>query len=247
MDFRKLSSALAPVVAMGMSALLSGCHNKADIPFQGEAGKPLAELDLSGPTPSKLALLGPDTVRIEPGEKLAIKVEGDADQATHLRFTLKDGTLGVLREKSGWQNTGGAVSVLVTMPAPISLTMAGSGKIIAAALARDAAISLAGSGDVETPKVDGDRLDISIGGSGTYRGAGHIGALNINIAGSGSANMPALKADKAEVSIVGPGDAQFASDGLVKASIMGPGSVRIKGRATCEVSAMGPGKLVCEP
>lgn len=246
MDFRKLSSALAPVVAMGMSALLSGCHNKADIPFQGEAGKPLAELDLSGPAPSKLALLGPDTVRIEPGEKLAIKVEGDADQAAHLRFTLKDGTLGVLRDRKSW-GLGEPVAVMVTMPAPTALTMAGSGKISAAALARQATITIAGSGDVETPKVDGEKLDVSIGGSGAYRGAGHIGALKVNIAGSGSANMPALRADHAEIAIAGSGDTQFASDGAVKATIIGSGSVHVKGRAQCKVSAMGSGRLVCEP
>lgn len=246
MDFRKLSSALAPVVAIGMSALLAGCHDKADAVFHSEAGKPLAELDLSGPAPSKLALLGPDTVRIEPGEKLAIKVEGDPEQAAHLRFTLKDGTLGVLRDRKGW-GIGGPVSVLVTMPAPTSLTMAGSGKISAAALAREAAITIAGSGDVETPKVDGDKLEVSIGGSGAYRGAGHTGALKVNIAGSGSAIMPALKADQADLAIAGSGDTRFASDGVVRASIMGSGSVHVKGRAQCKVSALGSGSLVCEP
>lgn len=245
MDFRKLTAAFAPMMALGMSAMLTGCHN-ADIAINGEAGKPLSELDLSGPAPDSLALLGPDRVRIETGEKLAIKVEGDAEQAAQLRFTLKDGTLGILRAKKGW-NTGDSVTVLVTMPAPKSLTMAGSGRITAAALARKAQIAIAGSGDIETPQVDGDRLDISIGGSGTYRGAGHTADLEVNIAGSGSAEMAALKADKADVSILGSGGAQFASDGAVKASMMGSGSVRVKGRAKCEVSAMGSGKLVCEP
>jgi len=103
------------------------------------------------------------------------------------------------------------------------------------------------AGDIETPKVDGEKLEISIGGSGTYRGAGHTADLKVNIAGSGSAEMAPLKADKADISILGSGDTQFASDGTVKASMMGSGSVHVKGRAKCEVSAMGSGKLVCEP
>jgi len=245
MDFRKLTAAFAPVMAIGMSAMLTGCHN-TDITINGEAGKPLSELDLSGPAPDSLVLLGPDRVRIEPGEKLAIKVEGTPQQAARLRFMLKNGTLSILREKKGW-NTGDAISVLVTMPAPKSLTMAGSGQITAAALARKAQITIAGSGDIETPKVDSDRLAVSIGGSGNYRGAGHTGDLDINIAGSGSAEMAALRAEKAEIAILGSGDAQFASDGAVKASMVGSGSVRVKGRAKCQVSAMGSGELVCEP
>lgn len=245
MDFRKITSTLAPMIAVGMAAALSGCHN-GEISLHG-AGKPLAELDLSGPAPSGVVVLGPDAVRIEPGEKLAIKVEGDPAQANHLRFTLKDGTLGVMRDTKGWDNTGGAVSVLVTMPAPKSLTMTGSGRITAAELAREAQINIVGSGDIDTPKVEGDKLDVSIGGSGTYRGAGHTADLKVNIAGSGSAEMAPLKADKADISILGSGGAQLASDGTVKASMMGSGSVHVKGRAKCEVSAMGSGKLVCEP
>jgi hypothetical protein len=107
--------------------------------------------------------------------------------------------------------------------------MAGSGKITATALARDAEVTIAGSGDIDTPQVNADSLDISIGGSGTYRGAGHAADLEVNIAGSGSAEMAALKADKADISILGSGDAQFASDGTVKASMMG--SVRCASKA----------------
>lgn len=244
MDFRKITSAFAPMIAIGITAMLSGCHD-GEVSLHG-AGKPLAELDLSGPAPDSVVVLGPDAVKIEPGEKLAIKVDGAPDQTAHLRFTLKDGTLGILRDRKGW-NTGEAVSVLVTMPAPKSLTMTGSGKITSADLAREAHINIVGSGDIETPKVKGEKLEISIGGSGTYRGAGHTADLKVNIAGSGSAEMAPLKADKADISILGSGDTKFASDGTVKASMMGSGSVHVKGRAKCEVSAMGSGKLVCEP
>ena len=245
MDFRKLASAFAPIMAMGMSTMLSGCHD-AELAINGEAGKPLSELDLSGPAPDSLVLLGPDSVKIETGEKLAIRLEGNPDQAAHLRFTLKEGRLGILRDRKGW-GTGEAVTVLVTMPAPKSLTMTGSGRITAVGLAPRAEINIVGSGDIETPQVAGNRLEVSIGGSGTYRGAGHTDDLSVNIAGSGSAEMAALKADKADISILGSGGAQFASDGTVKASMMGSGSVRVKGRAKCEVSAVGSGKLVCEP
>lgn len=244
MDFRKMAAGFAPLAALGLAAMLAGCHHEVRI--DGEEGKPLAELDQSGPPPHGLVLLGPDRVQLRHGDKLAISVEGDAAETAQLRFTLKNGTLGILREKGFWGG-GSPVTVTVTMPAPDELTMSGSGKIVAGELAPAAKVSIAGSGDVETQALATRRLEVNIAGSGSYRASGKTGDLEVNIAGSGSADMAALHVDAAEVSILGSGGASFASDGKVKASMMGSGSVHVKGRATCEVSKMGSGKLVCQP
>jgi len=241
MDIRKF----APLAALGLAAALSACSSN-DISINGAKGKPLAELDLSGPPPHGVAVMGPDKVRITPGDKLAIHVDGDKDQVAKLRFTLKDGTLGILREK-GLFADGTPVIITVTMPTPKELLMAGSGSISSPTLASKAEVSIAGSGDIETPSVAVDKLEVSIAGSGSYRAGGTVSSLELNIAGSGNGNMAGLKVDKADVSIAGSGDAAFASDGRVKASVIGSGTVRVKGRAQCEVSAMGSGKLVCEP
>ncbi len=245
MDFRKFASGFAPLAAIGLAAMVSACHH-ADISINGDAGKPLSELDMTGAPPHALVLLGPDKVQIHPGEKLAVTVDGDKDKAEKLRFTLQDGTIGILRRPGDWSG-GDGLTVTVTMPPPRSLTMTGSGKITAATLAPDAQISIAGSGDIVTPGVASEKLSVSIAGSGTYTADGKVGVLDISIAGSGNATMAGLKADKGSVSIVGSGDATFASDGAVNASMIGSGSVHVKGRAQCTVSATGSGKLVCEP
>jgi hypothetical protein len=39
-------------------------------------------------------------VQLRHGDKLAISVEGDAANAAQLRFTLKNGTLAILRERT---------------------------------------------------------------------------------------------------------------------------------------------------
>ena len=245
MDFRKFATGMAPMVAIGLAAMVSGCHY-ADITVNGETGKPLAELDMTGTPPKGLVMIGPDKVQIHPGERLAITVDGDKEKAANLRFTLKDGTLGILRGPGSWHGNDGVI-VNVTMPAPQSLTMTGSGKITATTLAPEAEISIAGSGDIETPAVDAKKLSVTIAGSGSYSASGKTNVLDLSIAGSGSANMAGLNADKASVSIVGSGDAAFASDGAVNASMIGSGSVHVKGRAHCTVSATGSGKLICEP
>jgi len=244
MNFDRFARGLGPVVAIGLAAALAGC-NGAKVTFDGEQGKTLEELDLSGQAPTGVALLGPDTVRITQGPKLAIKVEGDAETAGAMRFTLKDGTLGILRKEGNWGRDK-TVTVNVTLPALNEVSAMGSGSVNADRIGGKASVNIGGSGSVETAAVEAESLDVSIAGSGSYRAAGHAGTLDLSIAGSGSAEMDALKVDSADISIAGSGNARFASDGKVKASMLGSGEVRVKGRATCTVSAVGSGKLVCE-
>lgn len=246
MKLKTFLRAIAPVALVAMATALSGC-DKANISINGEEGKPLAELDLSGKAPDELVLLGPDEVRVTQGDKLAITVEGDAETTEQMRFTLKDGSLAILRKNMNWSGAAGKTAIVnVTMPAPRVLTMAGSGKISAPALANDAKVTIAGSGLIDTAGVAGERLELTIAGSGSYRAAGTVRDLEMTIAGSGSAELSALKAEKVKVTIAGSGNATFASDGEVKAEIMGSGNVTVRGRARCEVSAMGSGKLTCE-
>jgi hypothetical protein len=243
MNFRKFTASFGALAPLGLVLALSACDN-VDISIDGDHGKPLAELDLAHADVHELALLGPDTVRIHAGTALAIHADGDTDHV--LRFTLKDGTLGILRKKGTFKDSG-PIAIDVTMPAPTSLTMGGSGQITAETLSPKAKIAILGSGNIDTPHIAVTDLDVSIAGTGSYHAGGTAGALEVNIAGTGNAQMADLKVDKAEVSIAGTGDTQFASDGAVKANIIGTGSVHVRGRAKCEVSAVGTGKVVCEP
>ena len=246
MKFAKFAKVLAPVAAVALATALAGCDG-AHIRINDSDGKKLPDLDLTGKAPTELVLAGPDEVRVTTGDKLAITVEGDPEVAEHLRFTLDHDTLGVLREGE-WKLGGNKTAIVnVTMPAPREVTLAGSGRILAAALAADAKVTIAGSGAVETAAVAADKLELTIAGSGTYRAAGSAKKLDLTVAGSGLAEMDALKVDEAKITIAGSGSARFASDGTVKADILGSGDVRVRGRATCTVSSMGSGRLVCEP
>lgn len=245
MSISSLVKALAPVVALGLSAGLASCDN-ADVRINGEHGKKLSELDLSGPAPSQLVVMGPDRVELSQGDKLAITVDGDPAAVSAMRFTLKDGALGILREGKVFANDGKTAVVHVTMPAPSEITMAGSGKIAAGALASGAKVTVAGSGEVSTTALKGDSLELTMAGSGSYHAAGSVRTLNLTVAGTGTIDADALKIETAKVTIAGSGNASFASDGQVEASIIGSGVVKVKGRAHCTVSAMGSGRLECE-
>ena len=81
MECREFPRAINLLLAAAGPFLLAGCDH-ATVEINGEQGKPLAELDQSGPPPHKLVLLGPDRVEITHGDKLAISVSGDqADDA----------------------------------------------------------------------------------------------------------------------------------------------------------------------
>ena len=244
MNFGSFARGLGPIVAIGLAAALAGCDG-AKVTFDGEQGKPLEELDLTGAAPTGVALLGPDTVRITRGDTLTIRIDGDPEAASAMRFTMKDGKLGILRKDGNWGRDK-AVSVNVTLPALSEIAAMGSGSVSADRIGGKASVSIGGSGSVETAVVEAESLELSIAGSGSYRGAGAAKALELSIAGSGSAEMEGLRVDSADISIAGSGNARFASDGKVKASMVGSGEVRVKGRATCTVSAVGSGKLVCE-
>lgn len=241
----KIARALAPIIAVAMAAALSGCDD-SKITINGETGKKLSELDLGGTPPEEIALLGPDSVEVTPGDKLAITVDGDPDAVERMRFALKDGSLAILREGKFTLGGDKLAVVHVTMPAPRKLSMLGSGRIAAGALAPGAEITIAGSGEIDAGQVSGGRLEVTMPGSGSLHASGNVDDLELTILGSGAARLDALKVNHAKVTIAGSGGAAFASDGKVEADILGSGTVTVKGRAQCEVSAIGSGKLVCE-
>lgn len=246
--FGHFAKAMGPIIAVALAAGVAGCDGLkgTNVSINGEEGKPLAELDMSGTAPDEIVLAGPDEIRVTTGEKLAITVEGDQAVKDQLRFSIKDGSLAIHR-KGEMFGSGSAIAIInVTMPAPKEVVMAGSGKITAANLANQANVTVAGSGTIETTAIAGESLDLTIAGSGNFRAVGNVKTLDLTIAGSGSAQMDALRVDKADVSIAGSGSTAFTSDGEVEASIMGSGNVTVKGRARCTLSSMGSGKLVCE-
>jgi putative autotransporter adhesin-like protein len=246
MGFKHVLKAVAPVVALAIAGGLAGC-DKADIKWNGKEGVPLARLDLAGEAPSEVTLLGPDTVDIRNGEKLSIEVEGSDEARERMRFVLDNGSLGILRKPSDWSGRDGDLAtVIITMPAPAKLTLAGSGKMTAASVSDKPDVTMAGSGVLNLPSVNARALTVSIAGSGTLKAAGATDRLDLNVMGSGTADLAGLKAGSAHVNVMGSGGATFASDGDVNANIMGSGDVTVRGRARCTVKTMGSGKLVCE-
>lgn len=244
MTFDKLLRRLAPMAASAFAAGLAGCRD-ARITINGDDGVPLAELDTGGTPPTALVLAGPDSVVITYGEALAIEVDGDPEVVAAMRFTLTDGTLGVMRDPDFAASGDNRATVRVTMPPPERIVIAGSGGVAAQGMAATGEVVIAGSGRLDLAYADADLLDVNVVGSGTFGAAGKARRLDLTVAGSGTVEAPGLTVDEARVTIMGSGDSNFASDGSVKARIMGSGDLTVTGSATCTVEAMGSGKVTC--
>lgn len=244
MQMGKLLGKFAPIAALVAAAGLSGCDDMT-VQFGDNEGVPLSELDLGGEAPPALVLASPDTVTVTTGENFTIEVEGSAEARKRMRFALDDDSLAIHRAEGNWSE-GDAAIINVTMPAPESLVMAGSGSMSVDAMSSTAEITMAGSGTITAGGIEAESLEVTVAGSGTVAATGTTQRLELTVAGSGNAEMEGLSADRVEVSIAGSGDAIFSSDGSVEASIVGSGNVRVVGSATCEVNTVGSGELICE-
>lgn len=242
MNFARLIRGIAPIAAIALAAGLAGCKDM-NITLGDSEGVPLAELDTSGDPPTELVLAAPDSVVVTDGDTLTIDVEGDRDAVEVMRFTLEDGTLGIMREKNS--RADGRATVRVTMPSPRAIVIAGSGGVAAQSLASEAEVTIAGSGRLDVANIRADKLDVNVMGSGTFGAAGTAKTLDLTVAGAGSMEAAGLKVDSADISIMGSGNADFASDGKVEASVMGSGDVTITGNASCTVNSMGSGTVTC--
>lgn len=245
-QFDRMVRKVLPAVALASLVGLSAC-NSAGAYLSGGQGVPLAKLDTTGSAPEAVALMGPDRVLITQGATFDITVEGSSSETQDLRFLLEDGELGISREEGSWGRSGSMTTIRLTLPtAPRRLTIAGSGEIVSDGLAGEAEVAIAGSGNVVTPSVTSEMLEISIAGSGRYQAAGSARQMELNVAGSGDAELDGLRVDRADISIAGSGNTSFASNGEVDVSIMGSGNVTVRGSARCAVDSMGSGKVTCE-
>ena len=181
---RMFAKCAAPIVALALGTALSGCAYMDD--WEDVEGVALAELDTSGEAPDTIRLAGPDKVIISEGDALAITLEGDAEAGDALRFDRHGNRLTIARDRRIFDGSGTAI-VMLTMPAPENLEIAGSGEVEAATVASNAELEIAGAGSIVVDAVDAERLEVDIAGSGDVRAAGTANSLDIDIAGSGNA------------------------------------------------------------
>lgn len=125
-----------------------------------------------------------------------------------------------------------------------SLAIAGSGNIESNKLeAESLEVSVSGSGNVRIADLEASDLNARISGSGEIDLAGNASAQEIRIGGSGRYTAGDVCSASVEVSISGSGDATVCATESLDANISGSGSVDYYGRPSVNISGGGSGRV----
>lgn len=247
------------VIALALSAIavgLSGCNFETKSDKEGgvfnvsfgnsdlDKGSPISDADTALAKFTNLAVVGPDEVVVQKGDKASIRAEGDAEALAVLRYKL-DGDDLVVGRKSG--KSKGKATIIITVPSLSEVTLAGSGAVSVAELNGDSVEwTIAGAGDLSVASVKAKSMDGTIAGSGDATlTAGAVDVADVTIAGAGNIKAEGVTARTADISIVGSGNVGMKVTETVDASIMGSGNITVTGGAKCTVSKTGSGKVTC--
>jgi hypothetical protein len=124
------------------------------------------------------------------------------------------------------------------------LTISGSGDIESERIETDSLnILVSGSGDMRIDSLTADTVEAQISGSGEIRLAGEATGQDIEISGSGQYRAEDLHSDTVAVDIGGSGDATVWATNSLNANIGGSGTVNYYGSPTVNVSESGSGSI----
>jgi hypothetical protein len=188
----------------------------------------------------------PADIFLAPGPDYKVEIESQQNIIDAIETVVKDRTLEI-REKHGIQlKPKQRIKVYITAPDVQSLAVHGSGNIDVTRdfIGTHLDLKIKGSGSINVPYLEVDRLYADISGSGDIRVQdGAVQAEELTISGSGDMTMPNLEAKNAEARISGSGNIRlFATDHL-KVRISGSGNVYYRGTPTIDVEISGSGSL----
>jgi len=232
---------------------LMACHASWDHDGGGKVaqsgGTPAARTyDATGFT--GVDLRGPDDILVKTGDTFSVRAEGDSKALDQLEVRVVGNELRIGRKDSehGWWGNHGddkGVKIYVTLPHLTSASVAGSGNLDADRGEGDFKAAVAGSGDLNVAALAGGAVALDLAGSGNLKVAGTATSFKASIAGSGDIDAKGLSATSAKVSIAGSGSVTGTVSGDADVALLGSGDAELTGGAKCKVSSMGSGEARC--
>jgi len=201
---------------------------------------------------NSVEVAGPYEVQVRTGSGPSVSANGPQKMIDHLVVEVRGDKLMIHPEQQrgmfhfGW-HFNGKVHVEVTVPQLAGATIAGSGDIqIDRVQGDDFEGVVAGSGGLNVDALEVRQLKLSIAGSGSAKAVnGKAQTAKYDIAGSGDVDARNIQTNDVDVSIAGSGSIRAHASGTAKVSIMGSGDVDVAGGAKCSVSKAGSGDVHC--
>lgn len=197
---------------------------------------------------SEVVLKVPGKLYIKQGDEQSVRIVAKESTLEKLITEVKGRKLTIRFPNTYVFNNSktGEIEIYITVPEVGSLTVSGSGDIVAEELSsRILELIVSGSGDIMIDKLDSKRITANVSGSGDIliKEGGVADELNSTISGSGNVKASGFEAAAVSVRISGSGNCSITSNGSVKARIAGSGNVNYKGNPSIDSSVAGSGRV----
>jgi hypothetical protein len=197
----------------------------------------------------KLTLTGSPNVVVAVGGQPSVRAEGDAADLERLEIAVVDGELriGMRPGSSSWFGSHHGITVHVTVPGLRAASIAGSGDInIDRVQGQTFAASVGGSGDLDVRQLRVGQASFALTGSGGITAAGAAQSATASLNGSGDLRLAGFETAAANVTVVGSGDVALRATGTAQIQLTGSGDVTIAGGARCTIARTGSGDVRCD-
>ena len=215
---------------------------------RGEAGARTSR-NFQVATFDRINLAGSPDVEVAVGGQPSVRAEGDAADLERLDIAVVDGELriGMRPGSSGFRfGSHPGIIVHVTVPSLQAAAIAGSGDINIDRIQGQAfAATVGGSGDLDVRQLRVGSASFNLNGSGGIRAAGGAQRTNASLNGSGDLSLAGFETTDATVALVGSGDIALRATGTAAVQLTGSGGVTIAGGARCTVARTGSGDVDC--
>jgi hypothetical protein len=191
-----------------------------------------------------LSLELPSKVEIVQGNVEGILIETDQNIAPLIETVVENDQLKIRSIARSNSLKPTLLKIIVQARTIEVISISGSGDVKSGKLQSptlEARIS--GSGNIHIGTLDTDSLTVVVSGSGDFLAGGRANRMRINIAGSGDVKAGTLAAKSVTLSIAGAGNARVWAADTLKVQIAGSGDVDYYGDAALSQSVAGSGRV----
>jgi putative autotransporter adhesin-like protein len=229
------------LVLLLLGAAFSGCTGPGNI-VRG-SGKVITESrEVSGF--DEVLLSGSGSLNIEQTGTESLTIEGEDNIIELIETEVTGGklTMGV-RNGAGISPTR-PLQFNLTVKDIKAVTLSGSGDVMSPKLeADDLALEISGSGEMSLDQIAVESLEALISGSGELTVAGTASRQDVRISGSGNYRGADLKSEEARVRVGGSGSAEVDASDTLNAEISGSGDIIYIGDPNVTQNVNGSGKV----
>lgn len=192
----------------------------------------------------RIVLSGMGEVVVTQGASESLSIETDDNVMKHIKAEVKNGTLTLGFEDGYSLILPSRLVFSVGVDDLTGVSISGSGDVESDRIETGRLdVTVSGSGDVQFTTLTADEVKAMISGSGEISLGGEVAVQDISISGSGKYLAGDVCSPSVKVSVSGSGNATVCATDTLDSNISGSGSVNYYGRPSINSSASGSGTL----